>query len=222
MKRWVARSQIAVVGIACLMAGCQFVVPGCDYSFVDACVVDPTLVVVDDAASPAVPDQEITGCSTVSINRTYANETERAMIQTSEDLASTVGSTWYSDPLQAPYFDGERLSQYPGAVTSEALFYYAQRVLSVQTSTTPENPRVNLTYTARLLGEPRGALYYYNGALIRPTVRHELQYGEGFSQVIGANFTAWREVEFDQAGVVAQIRGDGEISMTVARVVNSD
>ncbi len=211
MKGRATRWQIILVAVACLMSGCSFVFPGCDYSFVDTCVVDPTLIVVDDAASPAVPDQEITGCSTVSIIRTFANETERAMIQKSEDLASTVGSTWYSDPLPAPYFDGERLSQYPGAVTSEALFYYAKRVLSVQTSTTPENPRVILTYTARLLGEPRGALYYYNGALYRPTVRLELLYSEGFSQVVGADFTAWREVEFDQTGAVIEIRGDGDV-----------
>lgn len=206
--------------VASLMPGCTIAFPGCDYSFVDTCVVDPTLIVVDDAASPSVPDQIVTGCISVSIVRTVANEVEREMVRKAEALASTIGTTWFGG-TSSTVINGDQFLV-ADAVTSEALSYYAKRALSFQTSTTPENPRIYLTYSARLLGEPRGALYFYNGALYGPTVRLELGYGEGYNQIAGAGFTAWREVVFDQAGEVAQIRGDGETFMPVARVVNSD
>jgi hypothetical protein len=220
MKRRTTRWQILLGAVACQVSGCSLVVPGCDYGLVGSCVVDPTLIVVDAAASPTVPDQKIPGCFNVLISRTYLSDSERELIQRAEDLASTAGRFWFNETVFT-VVEGENYVV-ADAVTSEALAYYAKRALRFQTATTAEYFRVYLNYTARLLGERRGDLYYYNGALYGPTVRLQLQYGEGYGYPVGVAFTAWREVVFDQAGAIIQIRGDGKTSFPMARVLNSD
>jgi hypothetical protein len=192
-----------------LWSGCR--IPGC---LVPPCVVSDTLVEVNDASIPTVPDQEIPGCFNVSIVRTFGNDAERDMIRMAEELPSTAGPTWVSTTKTTGLTDanGNPVLSIADAVTAEALTYFAKHMLSLQTSTDPEIIQIYLYYSARLVDAPIGPLpvSVAKSTSHRPIVRLDLQYSEEHRQDGYHGSSTWREVEFDQTGAVIEIRGDGE------------
>jgi hypothetical protein len=199
-------SILDVLLLPCILSGC----------FIPPCEVGDALVIVDDASVPMVPDQEITGCFEVSIVRTFSNDAERELIRKAEGLASTVGPSWASPSMSPSVVDanGDPAFLIADAVTTEALSYYAKHVLAFQTSSNRGNARAGLTYTARLLETPEGSMP--EGVARGPIVRLELGYSEWYGPLAASGFGAWREVEFNQAGEVVDVRGDGEASTYVS------
>ncbi|MBI5762791.1 MAG: hypothetical protein HZA51_04615 [Planctomycetes bacterium] len=143
------------------------------------------------------------------------------MIQRAEDLASTIGPTWVSTTAMLGYYEGNGEPAYligdalaTNAVTSEALVYYTFRILTYQTSTERGNIRGGLTYTARVVDQPVGA--NFQSAARRTIVRLTLGYSEWYGPLAAAGIYVWREVEFDEAGDVIEVRGDGDVSTSVS------
>lgn len=215
--------RLLLVVLTVFMSGCVSIVPGgpslfdvligaCALNgcFNPPCMVGDTLVEVNDASVPMVPDQELnlqstSYCVIVSVVRYFENGAEREMIQRAEDFPSTTGPTWTSATKATSLRDanGEPRFVVADAVTSEALSYYAKRALSIQTSN-PENGVIRVFYTARLIDEQATG-----GEMHGPIVHLDLDYREGYGGRRGKFYT-WREVEFDQAGEVVNVRGDGE------------
>ncbi|MEK6642825.1 MAG: hypothetical protein AABZ08_02875 [Planctomycetota bacterium] len=163
-----------------------------------------------------MPDQAFTGCFEVSIVRTFNSDAERELIQRAEDLASTVGPTWVST-TQTPGLadaDGNPAFLIADAVTSEDLAYYANRILTFQTSANRGTTRFYLSYTAHIIDKLVGTDPLT--AKHRTIVRLQQGYSEWYGPLAASGPDAWREVEFDEAGEVVEVRGDGETVVFVS------
>jgi hypothetical protein len=225
MSRTAAVSRSVLMALACLLPGCigygngipsilELLSNAC---FVAGCFAPPCVnnvfVEVNDTTTPMVPDQDINGCiGGIYVNRTFGSDFGRELIQRAEDLASTAGPSWVSATKQPSIVDanGDPAFLIVDAVTSEAIAYYAKRVLSLQTSTNPGLTRNGLCYTAGFVGQYDPVP---DGAMRTLTVRLELGYSEGDGQHPSNGVDAWREVEFDTYGELIEIRGDGEATV---------